>query len=260
MTTPADRSSRLAVDADAALVLRHPLAMVLILTAVAGAMDAQDFRAFGVFTANQAGNLVLIWLRLAEDAGQVWLSIFSLLGCAVGIAGVLALRRWVGWFRSPVGTRGLLVIAACLLGVTAFAGIAFLGRDLPSDPTRLTPGSDAWFAAWVSVSSSALALAVLATVFTVVGRAKAPVISITGPFVDSIRYGAADLLYRDEGWNRLWRATIGFPVAWTVGAAVSALVPVDRGVVAGSGIVIVVAIALLARRVSPDTAVDGRTV
>jgi len=260
MTLPADRGNRLSVDADAAIVLRRPLAMVLILTAVAGAMDAQDFRAFGVFTANQAGNLVLVWLRLDADPGQVWLSVFSLVGCAVGIAGVLALRRWVPWFTSSPGTRGLLVLAASLLGVTALAGAVFLGREVPADPRLLTLGSEAWFAAGVSVSSSALALAVLATVFTMVGHAKAPVISITGPFVDSIRYGAADLLYRDEGWNRLWRAAIGFPVAWTVGAAVSALMPVGRGAVAGSGVVIVVAIALLARRVNPDTAAPGRTV
>jgi uncharacterized membrane protein YoaK (UPF0700 family) len=260
MTAPAERGNRLSVDADAAIVLRRPLAMVLMLTVVAGAMDAQDFRAFGVFTANQAGNLVLVWLRLDEDAGQVWLSIFSLVGCAVGIAGVLALRRWVAWFTSPLGTRGLLVVAAALLGVTAFAGVVFLGKAVPSDPRMLSPGSDAWYAAGVSVSSSALALAVLATVFTMVGHAKAPVISITGPFVDSIRYGAADLLYRDEGWGRLWRAAIGFPVAWTVGAALSALMPVGRGAVAGSGVVLVVAIALFARRVNPDTAPPGRTV
>ncbi len=260
MSEPADRGNRLSVDADAAIVLRRPLAMVLILTGVAGAMDAQDFRAFGVFTANQAGNLVLIWLRLDEDPGQVWLSVFSLVGCAVGIAGVLALRRWLTWFTSPAGTRGLLVLAASLLGVTAFAGVVFLGREVPSDPRLLLPGSDAWFAAGVSVSSSALALAVLATVFTVVGHARAPVISITGPFVDSIRYGAADLLYRDEGWDRLWRAAIGFPVAWTIGAAASALVPVDRGAVAGAGVVVVVAIAILARRVNPEGGPAGRTV
>jgi uncharacterized membrane protein YoaK (UPF0700 family) len=234
--------------------------MVLILTAVAGAMDAQDFRAFGVFTANQAGNLVLIWLRLAEDPGQVWLSVFSLVGCAVGITGVLALRRWVRWFSSPVGTRWLLVLAASLLGVTACAGAVYLRGDVPADLSQLNPGSDAWFAAGVSVSSSSLALAVLATVFTLVGHTRAPVISITGPFVDSIRYGAADLLYRDEGWGRLWRAAIGFPVAWTIGAAVSALAPVGRGVVAGSGVVVIVSIALLARRVSPGAASTGRTV
>ena len=47
------------MDPNAEKALKHPISMVLILAVMAGAMDAVDFHLYGVFTANQAGNLVL---------------------------------------------------------------------------------------------------------------------------------------------------------------------------------------------------------
>ena len=53
------------VDVDAEVVFRHPLAIVLVVTFVVGALDAVGFEQYGVFTANQAGNLVIVWTLLA---------------------------------------------------------------------------------------------------------------------------------------------------------------------------------------------------
>jgi uncharacterized membrane protein YoaK (UPF0700 family) len=57
--------------------------MVLILAVMAGAMDAVDFHLYGVFTANQAANLVLFCVRLTSKAGEAALSLFSLTGFAL---------------------------------------------------------------------------------------------------------------------------------------------------------------------------------
>ena len=61
-------------NADSAL--RRPYALVLTLVAIAGAMNALDFRVYGVFTANQAGNLVLLWERMQDNPGEATLSLF----------------------------------------------------------------------------------------------------------------------------------------------------------------------------------------
>ena len=47
------------MEPNAESALKHPISMIVILAAMAGAMDAVDFQLYGVFTANQAGNLVL---------------------------------------------------------------------------------------------------------------------------------------------------------------------------------------------------------
>jgi uncharacterized membrane protein YoaK (UPF0700 family) len=90
----------------------------------------------------------------------------------------------------------------------------------------------------------------LGTVFVKVGMSNASVISSTGPLIDSFRYATAALAYRDERWRRALRAVVGFPVAWTVGAAIAAFLPVNRGVISLAGMVIIVAIVGLSRRVA----------
>ncbi len=125
------------MSANADSALRRPLAMLLVLAAIAGAMDAVDFHMYGVFTANQAGNLVLFWVRLTTEPGVAALSLFSLAGCAVGVATVLLLRSWFPYFASPRGSRALLYIAAGLLVVTASAGARL------SQPLQNAGGNDA---------------------------------------------------------------------------------------------------------------------
>ncbi len=88
--------------------------LVLILAAIVGAMDALDFRVYGVFTANQAGNLVLVWERLQTNPGEATLSFFRLPD----------VRFRFAFFVTPSGSRTLLYMAALFLAVTAFAGVS----------------------------------------------------------------------------------------------------------------------------------------
>ena len=127
--------------------LSQPYFMILLLVGIAGAMDAVDFREYGVFTANQAGNLVLVWERLTTDSALALLSLFSLVGCAVGVMIVILVRLWFPYFVKPSGSRTLLYVAAFLLMVTALAG-----RNLAEPLRELTAGeleigTAAWWAA-----------------------------------------------------------------------------------------------------------------
>ncbi len=238
------------VNVNAQDSLRHPYVVILVLAMVAGAMDAEDFMAFGVFTANQAGNLVFIWVRWQESAAQAWLSIFSLVGFMLGVAGVVLLRRSIPWLATPRGSRVLLSFAAVLLGVTAIAGLLFLRGDALAATNQLPLFSAQWWAAALSVSSSALALSVLATVYVKVGSMNASVIASTGPLFDSVRYGTAAVAFRDLQWRSQAARVAGFPLAWTIGAATAAFLDVNRGVIAATGAVTIVVIALFgARRV-----------
>ena len=90
----------------------------------------------------------------------------------------------------------------------------------------------------------------LGTVFVKVGMTNASVISSTGPLIDSFRYATAAVAYRDEHWRKALRAVVGFPIAWTVGAAIAAFLPVNRGVISLGGMVLIVFIVVLSRRVA----------
>lgn len=245
MTTPAES----VMDVNADNSLRYPRSMILILAGIAGAMDAVDFRFYGVFTANQAGNLVLMWERLAADPGAAALSVFSLVGCAIGIAAVIAIRFYVPFFATSRGSRVLLYCAAALLSVTALAGASLAQplRELTSGELQI--GSGPWWAGAASTSSSAMALAVLGTIFVMVGSTRAQIIAGTGPYLDSVRFSTAALLTRDPDWLQRFRSVAWFPVAWSLGAAFASLVPLNRGVIAMFCATIVVVIALRSRRV-----------
>jgi hypothetical protein len=229
--------------------LSQPYFMILLLVGIAGAMDAVDFREYGVFTANQAGNLVLVWERLTTDSALALLSLFSLLGCAVGVMIVILVRLWFPYFVQPSGSRTLLYVAAFLLMVTALAG-----RNLAEPLRELTAGeleigTAAWWAAVASLSSSAMALAVMGTIFIMVGAHRAQVIAGTGPFVDSVRFAVASIFTRNTNWTKQFKAIVWFPVAWTLGAAFASLVPVDRGVIAVFCALTICGIAIASRRV-----------
>ena len=94
MNAPAEQ----VMNPNADSALRRPYALVLTLAAIAGAMDALDFRVYGVFTANQAGNLVLLWERMQDNPGEATLSLFSLAGCAIGVMIVIVLRFRFAFF------------------------------------------------------------------------------------------------------------------------------------------------------------------
>jgi hypothetical protein len=249
MKTP--RTTVLEINADNAL--SKPYLMILLLAGIAGAMDAVDFREYGVFTANQAGNLVLVWERLTTDPALALLSLFSLVGCAVGIVVVILMRLWFPYFVQPSGSRSLLFVSAVLLIVTALAG-----RNLAKPVRELTAGeleigTEAWWAAAASVSSSAMALAVMGTIFVMVGSDRAQIIAGTGPFIDTVRYSVASLFTRDRDWVQKFKAIVWFPIAWTLGAAVASLIPVNRGAIAALCALTICGIAVASRRVGSIT-------
>lgn len=242
------------MDPNAESALKHPISMIVILAAMAGAMDAVDFQLYGVFTANQAGNLVLFWVRLTSNAGEAALSLFSLAGCAVGVAAVIILRFRFPFFITPRGSRALLFLAAVLLLVTGAVG-AQVSQPLQEEvnSNQLPIGSADWWAGALSTSTSAMALAILGTIFIVMGTARVHIISGTSPFVDSVRYSMARALTGDASWNAKLKTVVFFPIAWFLGAAIASLSPVPRGAIATACALIVCLTALLSRRVGVDT-------
>ena len=239
------------VNANSAL--KKPYLMVLILAGIAGAMDAVDFRVYGVFTANQAGNLVLMWERLTSDPAEAALSVFSLLGAAVGIATVIAIRTRFTYFTTSAGSRSLLYFAAILLAVTAFAGVSLSEPLRELSGGQIAIGSSAWWAGALSTSSSAMALAVLGTIFIMVGSERAQIIAGTGPYIDTIRFLSASLLTRDPEWIKKLKMIMWFPIAWSLGAAFSSLVPLNRGIIATICAALVCVIAISSRRVETNS-------
>ncbi len=238
------------VDVDAEVVFRHPLGIVLLVTFVVGALDAIGFQQFGVFTANQAGNLVIVWTLLAATPAAAGLALASLVGCALGVTTVILVRRAWGWLVTATGSRTMLLVAAGLIFVAQRLGRR-LSTAASTDgmPELWTPG---WWAEAASISLIAFSIAVLGMVFVSGGGVRAPILASTNAFVDAVRYGVAGAV--TPGSRRAWwtraRLAVGFPLAWTAGAAAASLLPIGPlGVAVGSA-VIVAGIALVARRVS----------
>ena len=241
------------MEPNAESALKYPISMITILAAMAGAMDAVGFQLYGVFTANQAGNLVLFWVRLTTNTGVAALSLFSLAGCAVGVAAVVILRYRFSFFATPRGSRALLYLAALLLVGTVVLGARVYQPLLEGNNNQLPIGSAGWWAGALSTSTSAMSLAILGTIFVVMGTARVHIISGTSPFVDSVRYSIARALTGDASWNAKLKTVIFFPIAWFLGAAIASLTPVPRGVVATACALIICLTALLSRRVGADS-------
>jgi hypothetical protein len=249
MSSPAPSGPSI-VDVDAGEVFRHPLAVVLLVTFVVGALDAVGFQQFGVFTANQAGNLVIVWTLLPATPESAGLALASLLGCGAGIVAVVLARRAWRWLVTPAGSRVMLVAAAALI-----VGAQRIGRSL-STSSAAAQVPDLWSSGWWSecaaIALIAFSIAVLGMVFISGGGVRAPILASTNAFVDALRYGVAGLAVREERaeWWRRARRAVGFPVCWTAGAAAAALLPFGPLGVTGGAAVLVVVVAALARRVS----------
>jgi hypothetical protein len=249
------------VGVDAGIVFRHPYPAVLLLTMVAGALDALAFERFGVFTSNQAGNLVVVWTLLPTEPASALLSVASILGCGLGIAAVIMLRHLMPWLCTGSGSRVLLVFAAVLIVVEAWVGVVITDRaDLTGS---LTPelGTRGWWAAATSIALAAFSLAVMAAVFISAGGVKVPILASTNSYVDAVRYGTAAGLRRTEvDWRRAAGLAAGFPLAWTTGSALSVLLPFDYVGVAFVAAGVIIVAAVFARRVKDEQAPPSRTV
>lgn len=223
--------------------------MVLLLAMVAGAMDARDYQSFQVFTANQAGNMVLLWVKLLSEPAVALLSLASLIGAALGITFVVYLRSWRHWFSGAAGSRSLLYLAAFVLAITSVLGDQLFSAADGKQVQDLVVWTGVWAGAVASVMLSAFALGTLATVFFSVGSHRAGVIASTGPFVDGTRYLAASAIYRDPQFRPKWKYSLAFPAAWSMGAMVVGLLPLNRASITWLGVALVVAVALFAKRV-----------
>lgn len=219
-----------------------------MLAAIAGALDAIAFATFGVFTANQAGNLVLVWVRLPVDGQIAALSAVSMLGCALGIAAVIAARmRAVRKGRQTTIRRPLLVAIAVLAGayfLTSLVGVA-------PQQSIATPELTAPFGQVVGlVIASAFGLGMLGASVLMVDGERTTVIGSTGAFLSAIRLAVVRIASSTVTWRDVWAVAV-IPVCWSAGAAVAALTnPPPWGVALG----IAVATALLLvsfRRVEP---------
>ena len=92
----------------------------LALSWTVGVIDAYSFQVYGVFTSNQAGNLVVLGTELPRDPDKATLAALSLLGAVVGVAlstliqRLLARRRWLQ-VAFPMILMILLMILASFL-------------------------------------------------------------------------------------------------------------------------------------------------
>ena len=240
------------VDPNAKPLFQRPLLVILVLAGVGGMMDADDYLTYGVFTANQAGNMVLLWIKLLEAPGVAMLSLSSMVGCALGIASVVLIRSFRWW---PIGDRGsrlLLFTAATVLAVTSVIGGRVFDPRAELSAQNLELGSSDWWGAIVSISLSAFSLGLLATIFVWAGPHKSAVIAATGPYLDAVRYATASARYKLPEYKAKWRALAAFPVAWSIGAMVVGLSSLDRPVITLIAVVIITTTGILARRVGSD--------
>ena len=82
---------------------------MVLLTFVVGGLDAVGIDQFGVFTANQAGNLVLVWTFLGTDPASAALAVrIACWAACVGVAAVVTAAAWVAWLAGAAGSRALL--------------------------------------------------------------------------------------------------------------------------------------------------------
>jgi hypothetical protein len=241
------------VDVDASIVFRRPLFVVLVITFVAGALDGVGYRHLGVFTANQAGNLVIGTSLLVEDPAVAVLALASVLGCGLGVACIVVLRYLRPWLAGARGSRALMVVAAVLVVAASFVGEAIAPNPSSGGAVAGPLWSAGWWASAVAVAMAAFSVAMLGMVFISGGGVRAPVLASTNAFVDGVRYGVASALDRTQAtWPRLARRAAAFPLAWTLGAAtaVAGVDPLSRAGVTGAAGVIIVLVALFARRVT----------
>lgn len=251
------------VDVDASIVFRHPFLIVVLVTAIAGAIDEVGYRHLGVFTANQAGNLVIGWSLLLDQPAAAALAFVSLLGCGLGVAVTVLLRyRW-RWLAGPNGSRALLVAAAILILAASLVGEALAPGTTAQTVATGALWSAKWWSVAIAIATAAMSVAMLAMVFISGHGVRAPVLASTNAYVDGVRYGVAWGIDKSQRtWLQRARRAAAFPLAWSLGAACASfsVILLGRiGVTACSAILLVL-VAFFARRVS-DAAPDAdRTV
>jgi uncharacterized membrane protein YoaK (UPF0700 family) len=115
----------------------RPWLAALALAWTVGVIDAYSFDEYGVFTSNQAGNLVVLGTELPQDPQRATLAGLSLLGAVVGVAGATVLQRLFA-------TRSWLQVAVPLVFMLLLMVVAwFLRHVVESPPSVLVPVTSA---------------------------------------------------------------------------------------------------------------------
>lgn len=115
------------------------VAIVLLLSATSGIVDAVAYQRFGVFVANQTGNLVIVAIDIMEQqaTASTGLSLVALVSFIIGVYAAMWLRVVLLRHGSPARTRVLLlslesaliaIVAICVFiaGETATAYVAVM--------------------------------------------------------------------------------------------------------------------------------------
>ena len=124
MPTPEPPAER---DLDRSL-LSAVLAGVIVLSAMSGIIDASSYQRFGVFVANQTGNLVIVALSLVsgEDSAQRDGSLVAVLSFTIGVFLAMYFRRFLE--RRLPGSRVqvmMIALEALLIAIVAIGSVVF---------------------------------------------------------------------------------------------------------------------------------------
>ncbi len=91
----------------------RPWLAALSLAWTVGVIDAYSFEEYGVFTSNQAGNLVVLGTQLPKDPSRAALAALSLLGAVVGVALATLMQRALSrykWLQVAVPLFAMIVL------------------------------------------------------------------------------------------------------------------------------------------------------
>ncbi len=115
----------------------RPWLVALALAWTVGVIDSYSFAEYGVFTSNQAGNLVVLGNELPKDPQQATLAGLSLLGAVAGVAIATVLQRLLA--RGPWLQIAVPLVLMILLMVVAW----ILRHVIGSPPSVLVPVTSA---------------------------------------------------------------------------------------------------------------------
>jgi uncharacterized membrane protein YoaK (UPF0700 family) len=107
------------------------VAIVILLSATSGIVDAVAYQRFGVFVANQTGNLVIVAVDVIEQTAlaSAALSLVALVSFVIGVFGAMALRVALLRRGSPTRTRVILLsIETALIAIVAL-GVVLGGEE-----------------------------------------------------------------------------------------------------------------------------------
>ncbi len=120
-------------DGDTWRFFSRPWLAALALSWTVGVIDSYSYTEYGVFTSNQAGNLVLLGTDLPHDPEHAALAALSLFGAALGVAVATVLQRLLRGQRwRQVALPLALMICLMLLTVV-------MRHVLDSPPQVLVP-------------------------------------------------------------------------------------------------------------------------